>query len=60
MKIEMDDQTEFTVCFVALLLIITLSFLGGCHITEATRQKAFSEGLVEKNDTAISTHWEKP
>jgi hypothetical protein len=61
MKIEMDEQTSWTVSICLIALILATAALGGCNLCEKTKQDAIKAGLVEKpNIGSDGTHWDKP
>lgn len=61
MKIELDTNTSFTTCFVAVVTAILIAATYGCHQTEETQREMTRAGLVQKRDVQATTLiWTKP
>lgn len=61
MKMEMDETSGWTTFACVVIVALICGALGGCYLTEQTKQEAFKAGLVQKqNPGSAYTIWSKP
>lgn len=61
MKLEMDDNSTWTAIAILASLCLIVCSLGGCYLSEKTRQEAMKAGLEEQENIGIGGfHWAKP
>lgn len=60
MKIEICEETKWTVIFTTIVLAIAFCICFGMYQTKVYQVACVKQRLVEINDTAVSTHFGKP
>lgn len=60
MQTETKEVVLIFTWLASAIAVGALCGLGGCYLTERTKQKAIEAGLVEKNGAAGYTIWTKP